>query len=252
MRFVYVTNDTNDPRFGKPFPCPAGCNAEAGRRKLAEMSGLIGDQLLWDFRLAWRGGQQAAARYLQMCLATDPPAGFSLLSGGYGTGKTHMLCATVNQARAAGWTSVYTNAEQLLEHFRHAYDPKVENVTFDGLWQRVMDARVLCIDELDRYNPTAWAQAKMFQLLDDRYEAALYGGARERRLTVLATNLRPHELPESLYSRLMDSDSAVFDLWDVSDMRQQKTGLARAANTGEATNRDALQTPTPRKDKTQP
>jgi len=219
---VYITDDVYDPRFGKTAPCPAGCNAEEGRRRLEKMSGLIGDQLRFRFDLPWRSGQQHAVAILQGCLIQQPPAGFLLLTGSYGSGKTYMLCAAVNQARADGWSGVYLNAEQLLQHFRNAYDPKAENIGFDGLWQRVIEATVLCIDEVDRINPTPWAQAKMFQLLDDRYEAAIYGGPREKRLTVLASNLRPREMPEFLSSRLLDSESAVLDLWDVADMRQQR------------------------------
>ena len=149
--------------------------------------------------------------------------GFVLISGPYGTGKTHMLAATVNHARKSNIPSVYMNAEELLDHLRRTYALDAD-VSFDGLWHRVSNATVLCLDELGRENPTPWARAKLFELLDDRYERATVGGARERVLTVIATNLGIAQLDGYLRSRILDVRHdcvAAIELWNTPDMRQR-------------------------------
>jgi DNA replication protein DnaC len=59
---------------------------------------------------------------------------------------------------------------------------------------------VLFLDELDKSNDTPWAQERMFQLLDQRYQRAV----REEALTVIASNKSTDALDGYLKSRLYD------------------------------------------------
>ncbi len=213
---MHLTDDPRDPEFGRVVPCPAGCGRERAQARLEAISGLRGRQLEMSFEdVTWNEHQVQAVETLRRLTSANPPSGFVLLSGHFGVGKTHMLCATVNLARRVGRTAVYMTAEELLDRLRQGYDPEAPE-GFDVLWRRVSDADVLAIDEVDRINATSWAKAKMFQLLDDRYERHLYGPGA---LTVMATNVAVEDLDGYLRSRLTDTHSVCLSLWGAPDMR---------------------------------
>lgn len=135
----------------------------------------------------------------------DRPAWFYTLHGAFGVGKTHLLSAIVNDARRAGQVAVYTTIANLLDHLRRTFRPGAE-LDGDELWDRVMSADVLAVDELDRFNPTGWAQERFFMLIDERYRKA------ESRLTCFATNGSLADLPGYLESRMRDKRCARFEI----------------------------------------
>jgi DNA replication protein DnaC len=120
-------------------------------------------------------------------------------------GKTRLLVCIVNAGRAAGLSSVYMTTAGLLSHLRATYAPDAPH-GFDATWDRITRARILVLDELDRWNPTAWAQEKFFELIDHRYRE----GATV--LTAFASNARLEELPGYLASRIADHRCLLFTI----------------------------------------
>lgn len=210
MGYKFVCNDG-----GRAAPCPLGCSQELAQKHLRALSGMSQDQFNLSFDHMWTKRIMAAVTAITGTLA-EKPRGFMLLSGSYGCGKTHLLCASVNEAMRLGYTAVYTTSEQLLDHFRRAYAPDTKT-TYDGVYSKVTGATVLCIDELDRFNTTEWAEAQMFKLLNERYQAAC--SQWEPKLTLMATNRQITELSPYLQSRLGDRVSQVFDFFGEPDMR---------------------------------
>ncbi|MFZ1769857.1 MAG: ATP-binding protein, partial [Caldilinea sp.] len=123
------------------------------------------------------------------------PEGWLLITGAYGCGKTHLAAAIANARLAAGEPVVLMVAPDLLDHLRAAFSPQSE-LPYDELFEQLRNASLLILDDLGAQSSTAWAQEKLFQLLNHRYNAQLP--------TVITTNQRLEELDARLRSRLQD------------------------------------------------
>lgn len=118
----------------------------------------------------------------------------------------------------------------LLDYLRQAFDPQAAS-SFTARYERMLRAEVLALDEVDKCSMTAWADEKLFELVDDRYRRA------SECLTLIATNQRLCDrdksgkvtktysvLPESrhsgaIMSRLLDGRFLVVDMGD-EDVRR--------------------------------
>ncbi len=76
-----------------------------------------------------------------------------------------------------------------------AFNPH-STITYDNLFEQVRTAPLLILDDLGAQSSTPWAQEKLFQLLNYRYNARL--------ATVITTNQRLEDLDPRIRSRLMD------------------------------------------------
>lgn len=199
-----------DMDYHKPIERCSVCGPNRQSEYLRKMDGLTNEMRGWTFgntspnrnSEAWQTARAVA----------QSPEWFLTLTGPYGVGKTRMLSCIVNEARESRWPAVYLTTAALLDHLRSAYSPGAE-VSYDAMWERVTTARVLALDELDRWNPTPWAQEKFFQLIDARYRA----GAE--MLTVFATNNDIEGLPGYVQSRMMDRRCRIFKM-SGGDVRQ--------------------------------
>lgn len=180
------------------------CGTQRQTEYLQRIDGLSREMRGWQFGNTARHARNQQALDDAMALALSPEW-FYTLTGPYGVGKTRILVCIVNAGREAGWPSVYMTTAALLDHLRTAYAPG-SDVTFDAMWERIVTARILALDELDRWNATAWAQEKFFQLIDERYR----NGAD--RLTVFATNANVDTLPGYVVSRMFDRRCRVYEL----------------------------------------
>jgi DNA replication protein DnaC len=83
----------------------------------------------------------------------------------------------------------------LLDHLRAAYKPDAE-VAYDQLFEQVRNAPVLVLDDLGTQSATAWAQEKLFQIINERFNA--------RMPTVVTTSSDLRDFDERLRMRLGD------------------------------------------------
>ncbi len=123
------------------------------------------------------------------------PEGWLLLSGSYGCGKTHLAAAIANRRVALGAPALFMIVPDLLDHLRSTFGPQSE-LPYDELFEQLRSAPLLILDDLGAHASTPWAQEKLFQLLNHRYNAQLP--------TVITTNQRLEELDPRLRSRLQD------------------------------------------------
>jgi DNA replication protein DnaC len=146
---------------------------------------------------------------------------FITFYGHVGTGKTYLLASIINAVRLKGFLAVYITMADLLDHLRRAYNPEYGEADYDALWDKLIKASALAIDEIDKFRPTPWAEEKVFQLIDARYRES------NEKCTIFATNRQVEAgvqlLPESRYpgyleSRLMDGRGEVIYL-DGGDLR---------------------------------
>lgn len=192
------------PDFGKLFRCPNNPvdQDEEHQRRYRALSnlGAYEDKTFANFnsQLPWLSPEQQqsldnAFRGAQN-FAVDP-SGWLVIEGTYGCGKTHLAAAIGNERLARGDLVIFITAPDLLDHLRGTYGPHSE-VGYDQLFERIRNAPLLIIDDLGAENATAWAEEKLFQLLNHRYS--------QRRPTVITTNVNLDTLDPRVRSRLLD------------------------------------------------
>jgi len=175
--------------------CPV-CRGGQTNYYLEKFSGLEGEDLyirLDRFRIDGElSGKKAALDVARSILGQNKsPGGFVTFHGGYGVGKTMLLKSLVNGFRLIEVPATYKTMANLLAEIREKFSSDNGLIQVENAIAHYAKARVLAIDEVERVNLTGWAQETIFRLLNDRYEAFSL-------LTILATNLDPKSLPDSL------------------------------------------------------
>jgi len=124
----------------------------------------------------------------------ENPRGWLVLSGPSGCGKTHMAAAIANYRLKGGDPVFFVIVPDLLDHLRTAFSPN-SDVAYDELFERVRNAPLLVLDDLGTQSSTSWAEEKLFQILNHRFNAEL-------PTVVTVNNLK--RLDERLAARLQD------------------------------------------------
>ena len=218
----YIREDVEvgHPNFGKLFPCScrfAEIEAAQKNRQLEISSlGPLAGKTFDNFLPEGHTTDAAQRASLRLAFETarkyaDSPRGWLLLTGGYGCGKTHLAAAIANARLAAGQPVMFINAPDLLDHLRATYGPGSE-VSYDELFERVRNIPLLIIDDLGAESPTPWAQEKLYQIFNHRYNLALP--------TVVTSNVELERFDPRLRSRLVDMDLARRIDMDAPDFRR--------------------------------
>jgi DNA replication protein DnaC len=125
----------------------------------------------------------------------EDPAGWLVLMGGYGCGKTHLAAAIGNYRKALGEEPIFVVVPDLLDHLRAAFNPN-SPVSYDRRFEEVRTAPLLILDDLGTQSATPWAREKLYQILNYRYNARLP--------TVITTAQSLKEIDERVRSRMLD------------------------------------------------
>jgi DNA replication protein DnaC len=217
------------PDFGRAIPCScrAATLSDARRARLERLSNLgpltrlTFDTLVKEGRSAEPARRERFRRaYTAAVEYAAEPSGWLVLLGPSGCGKTHLAAAIANARIAAGAPAVFQVVPDLLDYLRAAFHPTSE-VTYDELFENVRNAPLLILDDLGTQSATPWAQEKLFQILNHRYNAQLP--------LVVTTNHRLEELDERLRARLADPALAqvcVVEEWQSSALQRLGAGLS--------------------------
>jgi DNA replication protein DnaC len=101
------------------------------------------------------------------------PEDWVVLTGGYGSGKTHLAAAIANARKAMGEHQVlFVVVPDLLDHLRATYAPDSQ-VSYDKRLDQIRTAPLLILDDLGTHSATPWAQEKLYQIFNYRYNAHL-------------------------------------------------------------------------------
>lgn len=199
--------EVHDERFGKAYPCPR-CGEDTRReqrrqtlRKLSNLDAHTGSTFgSFETDLPTLGAQQASSlrSALDICMRfAENPDGWLLLQGGYGCGKTHLAAAIANTCVDNGIATLFMTTPDLLDHLRSTFGPSSE-VQYDQMFDRVSNIPLLVLDDLGSESPTAWAQEKLYQIINHRYSYRL--------ATVVTTNVNIEGIEPRIRSRLVDQE----------------------------------------------
>jgi DNA replication protein DnaC len=143
------------------------------------------------------------------------PDGWLVLLGVTGCGKTHLAAAIANYRLKEGKPVKFVVVPDLLDHLRSTFSPESQ-VTYDQLFEEVKNAPLLILDDLGEQSTTPWAQEKLYQVINHRYNARLP--------TVITTRLSLDEIDNPPISSRLDDPkiSTVFNI-NVPDYRTDAT-----------------------------
>lgn len=202
------------PDFGKPIACKCKELERSERRRLQlqEISNLgeLYDKRFDNFKpsvtRAVSEAYQIAREY------ADEPEGWLVFIGGVGCGKTHLAAAIANHALAIGSRVLFSTVSDLLDHLRATFMPNATEY-YDHLFQEMREAALLVLDDLGAQQSSSWANEKLFQLLNYRYNS--------RFPTIITTNNTGLQgIEERIRSRLMDVSLTTIVTFDqTSDYR---------------------------------
>jgi DNA replication protein DnaC len=192
------------PDFGKIVPC--SCRAEevtqSARSRLYRMSSLdaLKDLRFDNFEKRGRvglGQLQADSlenAYNQAKTFAENREGWLLMMGRYGCGKTHLAAAIANAAIEANIATLFLTVPDLLDWLRYAYAGS--DMSFEDRFEEIREIPLLILDDFGTQNATAWAQEKIFQIINHRYINQLP--------TVVTSNMLIDDFEGRVRSRIQD------------------------------------------------
>jgi DNA replication protein DnaC len=216
--YVRANVPFGDPLFGKALECECKKQRkkEAQRLQLREQSKIdqlagFQDESFETFQFWLAGVSQAFQEAAQWA---DALQGWLVMQGPNGCGKTHLAIAIAKRCLDNGAAVLFATVPDLLDYLRAAFSPNTE-VGYDDEFQKMREAEVLILDDLGAEQSTAWANEKLFQLLNHRYNAHLP--------TVVTTNcIDLSGIAPRLRSRLRDRRLVQTVVMDAQDFREME------------------------------
>jgi DNA replication protein DnaC len=132
---------------------------------------------------------EAAAKF------AESPDGWLVLMGVNGCGKTHLAAAIVNYRYKMNKPALFIVVPDFLDHLRSTFSPD-STVTYDDLFESVRKTPLLILDDFGEQAGTPWAQEKLYQVINYRYNSRLP--------TVITIFKSLDEVEDRISSRLSD------------------------------------------------
>ena len=210
LGYVRANVPVDHPDFGQLVPCSCRMDELAEQRvstlrALSELD-VLGRMTFETFAPEGHGlppEKRANLRwaYDEALAFAQNPEGWLLLKGGYGCGKTHLAAAIANFCTERGQPVLFITVPDLLDHLRATFtpsNPDEHRLPFEARFRDIRTAPVLILDDLGTESATPWAQEKLYQIFNYRYNAQL--------ATVITTNHELEDIPLRLRSRIVDPD----------------------------------------------
>jgi len=205
----------SSPQFGVLQLC-ACKRKEQSQRRSAELRQLSNLQAFetktfatFNFQIAGVAKAFSAAKQF-----TQQPEGWFILTGGTGSGKTHLAAAIAHEILSQGKEVLFTVVPDLLDHLRSTFSPS-SSITYDKRFDAIREISLLILDDLGTEYTTPWALEKLYQIINHRYNYQLP--------TVITTNCLPEELDQRIVSRMFDYKVAQSFLLTAPDYRSPLT-----------------------------
>jgi DNA replication protein DnaC len=190
------------PNFGKPIACECkeAERKEKRRQQLLELSDLSAfhNKSFKNFSPRFSGAHPSVEEAFQEAYKfAQDPSGWLILIGPNGCGKTHLAAAIANQSLSDGAVVLFAVVPDLLAHLRATFAP-TSTEAYDQRFYKMREAELLVLDDLGAHQGSPWANEKLFQLLNYRYNS--------RYPTVITANKQGlATIDERILSRISDT-----------------------------------------------
>jgi DNA replication protein DnaC len=132
------------------------------------------------------------------------PDGWLVFQGENGCGKTHLAAAIANYQIQAGRPVLFVVVPDFLDHLRSSFAPD-SKVSYDQLFESVKTTELLVLDDFGEQSASPWAQEKLYQVINYRYNARLP--------SVFTTSFSLEDIEARISSRFIDPKiSLVFNI----------------------------------------
>ena len=128
------------------------------------------------------------------------PDGWLVLMGDNGCGKTHLAAAIVNFQYKNKKPALFIVVPDFLDHLRSTFSPE-SKTSYDQYFESVKGTPLLILDDFGAQTTSSWAQEKLYQVINHRYNARLP--------SVITTNCSLEEIENRISSRLADTKISV-------------------------------------------
>jgi DNA replication protein DnaC len=164
--------------------------------------------------------QNLGSAYQVALQFAESPDGWLIFQGVNGCGKTHLAAAIVNYRYEAKKPALFVVVPEFLDHLRKTFNPE-SKVSYDQLFEAVKNAPLLVLDDYGEQSTTQWAQEKLYQVINYRYNARL--------ATVITTTSSFDEIESRVSSRMVDPRISMVINITAPDYRGDKSANPNAA-----------------------
>jgi DNA replication protein DnaC len=174
LGYIRSDNPVGHPHFGKLKICSCR-NEEISKHnqdklysfsQLEELKDLTFENFEPHGRIGLGEHQAASLEYAfnQAKHFSQSLKGWLLLQGKYGCGKTHLAAGIANMAVEHGISTLFITVPDLLDSLRFSYNSP--DATFEERFEEIKKTPLLILDDFGTQNATAWAQEKLFQIIN--------------------------------------------------------------------------------------
>ena len=223
------------PKKGKPIKMKIGCKCEdiqLAKEAWANHERIMSEKAIERFELHSlippklktasfdnydpqnKGQAKAMQRLQEYAEHFDPKSGINiLLTGEYGTGKSHLTVATIFRLLEKGYSAIFVDLPQLFTKIKASFK-KDSEISEEEILQTLKSVDILVLDDLGAESMTDWRKETLLQLIN----------ARAGKCTLYTSNLASEEIFEHIgqrnFSRLF-AETEVFKITG-KDMRMYK------------------------------
>lgn len=145
-----------------------------------------------------------------------------LLTGGYGTGKTHLAAAILAEMVRKGVAGAFVVVPDLLQAVRRSFNER-DNKDLQELFATVRTAPLLVLDDLGAERANEWVREQLFMLINARYEDMLPTViTTNKTIKELVADNKGEQLGQRIVSRIVEMTDGV--LIEAEDYRMRKLG----------------------------